>query len=761
MKLRAALAAGITLVLAVGVLQFAAPASKVEAAVAGEFNPGMIISDALFYDGSAMSAATVQNFLNSQVSACAAGYTCLKDYRQATPSRAAVDGRCGAYPGGDNDTAAMIIAKVGAACGISQKALIVLLQKEQGLVTATSPSAGKFQIATGYACPDTAACDSTYYGFFNQVYAAASQFKRYATLPSAFNHVAGRVNNVRLHPNAACGSTPVLIQNNATAGLYNYTPYQPNASALANLYGTGDGCASYGNRNFWRYYTDWFGSTTVSSLMRTVSNDTVYLVVGTSKYPITTFALYNAYAPMGGTSYVSQSYLDTLTTKQPASRIIRTPDGAIYFIDSAIKVQFNSCDIVADYGGSCASATGYTDVTAAQAAGYQTGPFATAVYGTVEGARYYMNDGTKREILDDASQAAAGIPGGMIVLTEAGIGHVPYGAPVVRDSVYVTSRETGATSLLANALRYPIAADNAAYYGTAGRRAGTLHSASLDAVPSAPIPFSGAAKDPAGTVHMLAATGRYAVVDPTLAAASSAVPMSWEILSSYQQLGNLTDGALVKTSGNDTVYVLSAGTLRPVAGWDALVRIARTTNPTILSIPASTIAALPRGPYALGPGTLYRTAESEAIYLIDGFSNRIPITSFDYTGAAGITNWTYTSQSMLDAYPVAAAPLTFGVICNDGTKYVSAGGQLHAVASWNAGLFTFPFTQLSVATCATIPVGNPAVDFIRTGDGSIYQLADGKKLPVTAARLPVINYGRGWLQVPDRFAQQYPTGPLA
>ncbi len=31
---------------------------------------------------------------------------------------------------------------------------------------------------------------------------------------------------------------------------------------MNNLYGTGDGCSAYGNRNFWRMYTDWFGSTT-------------------------------------------------------------------------------------------------------------------------------------------------------------------------------------------------------------------------------------------------------------------------------------------------------------------------------------------------------------------------------------------------------------------------------------------------------------------------------------------------------------------
>jgi hypothetical protein len=30
---------------------------------------------------------------------------------------------------------------------------------------------------------------------------------------------------------------------------------------LANLYGTGDSCSAYGNRNFWRIFRDWFGST--------------------------------------------------------------------------------------------------------------------------------------------------------------------------------------------------------------------------------------------------------------------------------------------------------------------------------------------------------------------------------------------------------------------------------------------------------------------------------------------------------------------
>ena len=54
---------------------------------------------------------------------------------------------------------------------------------------------------------------------------------------------------------------PVFIQNQATANLYYYTPYQPNAAALRAGYGEGDGCSAYGNRNFYQYFTDWFGAT--------------------------------------------------------------------------------------------------------------------------------------------------------------------------------------------------------------------------------------------------------------------------------------------------------------------------------------------------------------------------------------------------------------------------------------------------------------------------------------------------------------------
>jgi len=237
-----------------------APSMPARAVDGSQFDPGLIISDAVFFDKNSMSEAQIQAFLEARLPTCAQanGVACLPKYSENTGSEPA-SAKCDAYVGAPNEPASRILYRVAQACGINPQVLIVMLQKEQGLVTNGSPTATQYRIAMGYACPDTAACDTRYYGFFNQVHSAAWQMKQYSQYP---NDRAYRIGNVAIqyHPNAACGAPVVNIRNQATANLYNYTPYQPNAAALANLGGTGDSCSSYGNRNFWAHFNDWFGS---------------------------------------------------------------------------------------------------------------------------------------------------------------------------------------------------------------------------------------------------------------------------------------------------------------------------------------------------------------------------------------------------------------------------------------------------------------------------------------------------------------------
>ncbi|MCU1580506.1 MAG: hypothetical protein JWP19_2710 [Rhodoglobus sp.] len=247
-----------------------------EAADMSGFQAGNIIDDALFWDANAMSEADIQAFLNARVSQCRSGYTCLKDYRETTRTIGATP-MCSQYNGVANESAATIIFKIAQTCGISPKVLLVVLQKEQSLVTDTWPTTGQYRSAMGAGCPDTAACDSDYYGFFNQVHYGAYLLKRY-TQPAGTGpgtdyttrydqrYPVGQVSAILYNPDAACGAQNVLVANQATHALYIYTPYTPNAAALATSNGIGDGCSAYGNRNFFTFYTDWFGSTRGNSV---------------------------------------------------------------------------------------------------------------------------------------------------------------------------------------------------------------------------------------------------------------------------------------------------------------------------------------------------------------------------------------------------------------------------------------------------------------------------------------------------------------
>ncbi len=238
------------------------------AANMGGFWAGNIMSDEVMSDYNSMSEGEIQNWLNVN-NPC-------NNY-----DRALYEEQSRLYPNvkwhftdhficmseerfgngtviGSGDTAAHIIWQVSQEYKINPKVLLVLLQKENGLVTDNFPHSGQYKTATGFGCPDTAPCEEKYYGFKNQLRNAAGLFRE--VLNGGWsNYPAYQDNYVQYNPNAGCGGTNVYIENYATSALYRYTPYQPNGAALATDYGTGDACSAYGNRNFYSYYTDWFG----------------------------------------------------------------------------------------------------------------------------------------------------------------------------------------------------------------------------------------------------------------------------------------------------------------------------------------------------------------------------------------------------------------------------------------------------------------------------------------------------------------------
>lgn len=239
------------------------------------FKPGNIISDGVMGNYNSMTKDEIQAFLTKK-NPC--GNTSVSQYQSLKAQYPSIDWHfenghfvClseekfgDGVEIGKGQTAAEIIYQAAQDYRINPQVLIVLLEKEQSLITDTYPNTKQYRSATGYGCPDTAACDTKYYGFKNQVRNAAALFRN--VLDNGYSAYPEKKSGVYIgyNPNSSCGRSEVYIENRATAALYRYTPYQPNAAALAAGYGTGDGCSAYGNRNFYLYFTDWFGSTQIS-----------------------------------------------------------------------------------------------------------------------------------------------------------------------------------------------------------------------------------------------------------------------------------------------------------------------------------------------------------------------------------------------------------------------------------------------------------------------------------------------------------------
>lgn len=747
--------------LAATLLMTLTPAPQAQAAVAGDFDPGNIISDQVFFDPTTMGVAQVQQFLEIKGATCVAGeQACLKDYRASTGSRAAEAGLCSGYPAFASQSAAEMIVGVAQSCGVNPRVLIVLLEKENSLVTRTRPTTRSYQAATGYGCPDTAPCDSQYYGLFNQLYMAARQYQNYAANSQRFGYAAGRWNTIYWHPNAACGTSQVFIVNQATAGLYNYTPYRPNSAALSNMYGTGDSCSSYGNRNFWRLFTDWFGSTQSSTyLMRSDVDATVYLVSGTNKYPIASADVLRALTPLGSVGYVSQQYLDRRATGKVVQRALLGPDGTVYYFDAGIKLPFGSCAQVADFGMTCGDAVA---VDAGPISALASGPRMTNLFRTTSGKTFYIEAGRRREVADDASLVASGLPTSGVTLLESGVSYLPIGVPVTRDGIVLVARDGADRLLVTGGTFVPV---TTGILRTAGLT--SLPSRSLDAASLRVLGRSTALtplmRESSGTrIYLLTTAGKVLVGDVAVSGENPPVAPAG-VLDRIPDAGTATAPALVKTEDNGTVYMLRSGELRVLRSWtDLLVVTGGNANPTIYTIGAGTASLLPAGPTQVAPGTLIIAPDNGTVYLADGLDGRVTVGSFAVTDELGASRLIWLGSADVARYTLRPGLLGTAVQCGTST-YLGLGGSLTPVSAEMASIYALQYTQLDPTTCAALPHSTQVLDrFLRTPDGTIYYMENGRKRALRSygTFLTLGGTAEKTINVSDFTASRFPTGEL-
>lgn len=184
-----------------------------------------IVSNRDFIDINSMSANDIQQFLAGKSSY-------LKDFSEGDRSAAqiiydAAQGKKFTYARDGQDYSTMLgetykSVLVDENTGtVSPKVLLVMLQKEQSLITKTDRDDTALTIAMGYGCPDSSACSNHYFGFTFQVEWAAWQL-RYN-----YERAQGKGADFQVGQtmNGVDGQINVTFLNAATASLYRYTPH--------------------------------------------------------------------------------------------------------------------------------------------------------------------------------------------------------------------------------------------------------------------------------------------------------------------------------------------------------------------------------------------------------------------------------------------------------------------------------------------------------------------------------------------------------
>jgi len=176
------------------------------------FDRSNVVSETNFRNGSAMTAADIQAFLDKQP-------TALKSYK-------------GSDHTGQVKTAAQMISDASIKFNINPKIILATLQKEQSLLTAKNPKQSQYNGAMGAGMPDSGNNVGSMQGFGNQVYWGAQKFDK-----NARDWTTGKTEPVD-------GNNQVC-DNEGTFAQYRYTPHYGGVMSFWTIY--------------WRYFGDPLG----------------------------------------------------------------------------------------------------------------------------------------------------------------------------------------------------------------------------------------------------------------------------------------------------------------------------------------------------------------------------------------------------------------------------------------------------------------------------------------------------------------------
>ncbi|MFH1088870.1 MAG: hypothetical protein V1716_00390 [Candidatus Uhrbacteria bacterium] len=401
---------------------------------AATFNPNYIISDEEFTDYFSMELGDIQAFLGK-------GY--LADYKTVD-----IDGK--------TRYAADIIWRAAQRNGINPKVIMVMLQKEQSLITEDDPTEKQLDWALGYGVCDNCSLEDPaiqrWRGLAKQINSATLQFTEGYLVDLAEN---GQT-VMGFAPGEACriDGTTVVPANNATAALYTYTPHLE------------------GNENFSTIWQNWFSRNYPSgSLLQDSETGGVWLIQYGERRPITSRAALLSRFNEAMIVAVSPTELGAYPQGNPISlpnySLLQTEDGSIYLlVDDTIRnivsmETFRSIGFIED---------DLVSVTSGELAMYEVGdpitsdsvyPQGALVQDTTSGGVYYVEDSVKYPIYSREILLARFADKKIISAGKGELETYDTGSPVeFADGSLVGVTGQPAVYLVSEGLRRPIASES-------------------------------------------------------------------------------------------------------------------------------------------------------------------------------------------------------------------------------------------------------------------------------------------------------------
>ena len=723
----------------IGVVAAEEPSQALDART---FDPGLIISDAVFNDWGTMNAAQIQKFLEARVSTCTdddGGPKCLRNYKENVVGTYAIRGSlhsyslhiCADVPAANNQTGAQIIYSVAVACRINPRVLIVTLQKEQGLITAADPTTYMYKAAMGYGCPDSAPqiCgqdSNSNSRLFWQLYRAAWQLRWYGDPRGSFTYLKpGNTISMGYHPSSSCGRKSFKLKSQATAKLYYYTPYTPNTAALNNLWGTGDSCSAYGNRNFWRTFWTWFGSPVAGSyLLKSSSNETYLVNQDTNKrYLITDAALIDDFAPLGPVGTISDAYMDSFADAGQLKRLVQDATSAKrYLIVSGLKYEVATQAQATTLGLDWATAPVLTSV---QLSIFENLTFAKSA---TSGEVFLLQGATRALVSDPALLESLKPIGGTAVLSDDVLSTFTLVDPV---STLVMDT-AGLRYNLLDGKKIPIATNTvASAVGLNWNNATAIATAQLAKITTASF-----IKPTGSSTSYLLSEGKKHLVGAAMAnsvskfGSTALVPL--DFASRFPSGNELTP--LLKTS-TDTWYVSGSQKFKATQAQASAMGLDWTKSVLISSTQSATLTS----------PILMKTATSATTYLVDGYADKYPLAATDLPVYASLGSVGVVPSGYLNAFTTKGDPGRF-VNGDDGYHYYLAAAKRYRVSSaataaeiapasfgstpaWSS-LPTLSSTELSKYTVASTT--KYITTYIKDGE-TTYVIEDGKRREVLDA----------------------------